>query len=68
MGAVELNVLSLMKDKGIDPSVLADLPGIGEEGAEKILKGNVSAIRLSSLAAICDALECEPGDVLRYIA
>jgi putative transcriptional regulator len=32
-----------------------------------ILKnGRARAIRFSTLAAICDALECQPGDVLRY--
>lgn len=32
-----------------------------------ILKtGKAKAIRLSTLAAICEALECSPGDLLEY--
>lgn len=33
-----------------------------------ILKtGKAKAIRFSTLAAICDALDCQPGDILAYI-
>jgi len=28
--------------------------------------GHARAIRFSTLAAICDALECQPGDVLTW--
>lgn len=32
-----------------------------------ILKtGKAKAIRFSTLAAICDALDCQPGDILTY--
>ena len=32
-----------------------------------ILKtGKAKAIRFSTLAAICEALECQPGDILEY--
>lgn len=66
MGTIELNILELMKEKGLDESSLADIPAIGEDGASRIISGNISAIRLSSLAAICDALQCQPGDVFTY--
>lgn len=66
MGTVELNLLELMEEKGMSESDLASIPGIEGEGASKIIDGRVSAIRLSSLAAICDALQCTPGDVLKY--
>lgn len=68
MGTVELNVLEVMKEKSVSPEDLAALPGIGEESVNKIVEGPVSAVRLSTLAAICDGLGCEPGDVLRYTA
>lgn len=68
MGTVELNLLELMDERGLSEADLANIPGIEDEGASKILEGKVSAIRLSSLAAICYALQCEPGDVLKYTA
>lgn len=66
MGTIELNIVELMNERGLTEADLADIPGIEEEGASKIVAGKMSAIRLSSLAAICDALKCEPGDVLKY--
>lgn len=34
-----------------------------------ILKNNkVKAVRLSTLDAICKALDCQPGDILEYVA
>ncbi len=68
MGTVELNLSDVMKEKGISPEQLAALPGIGEESARKIIEGPVSAVRLSTLAALCDGLGCKPGDVFRYTA
>lgn len=66
MGTIELNIVELLNERGLTEADLANIPEIDEEGASKIVAGKVSAIRLSSLAAICDALECEPGDVLKY--
>lgn len=68
MGTVELNIIELLRDRNLSPEDLAEMRGIGNDGAEKLLNGKVSAIRLSTLASICDALQCEPGDVFRYSA
>lgn len=68
MGTIELNILELMKEKGLDESSLADIPAIGEDGASRIINGNISAIRLTTLAAICDALQCQPGDLFTYVS
>ena len=32
----------------------------------KLKNGRVSAIRFSTLEAICEALDCQPGDILEY--
>lgn len=32
----------------------------------KLKNGHVSAIRFSTLEAICEALDCQPGDILEY--
>mgnify|MGYP002466842582 FL=1 len=32
----------------------------------KIKNNKVSAIRFSTLAAICETLDCAPGDILKY--
>ena len=32
----------------------------------KLKNGRVNAIRFSTLEAICDVLDCQPGDILEY--
>ena len=32
----------------------------------KLKNGHISAIRFSTLIAICEALHCQPGDILEY--
>jgi putative transcriptional regulator len=32
----------------------------------KLKTGKVSAVRFSTLEAICDVLDCQPGDILEY--
>lgn len=36
------------------------------EWRNKIKTGKVSAIRFSTLNAICDVLDCQPGDILEF--
>lgn len=40
--------------------------GIANVNLSKIKTGKVSAIRFSTLNAICKALDCQPGDILEY--
>lgn len=68
MGTVELNLLEVLSEKNMSLDEFASFPGIGKESASKITEGAVSAVRLSTLAAICDGLGCNPEDVFRYIA
>ncbi len=45
---------------------LAEKVGIANVNLSKIKTGKVNAIRFSTLDAICDALDCQPGDILEY--
>ena len=47
---------------------LADLVGITPQNLFKLKTGRARAVRFSTLEAICQALECQPGDILRYEA
>jgi putative transcriptional regulator len=47
---------------------LADKVGITLANLSILKTGKAKAIRFSTLAAICDALECQPGDLLGYEA
>lgn len=45
---------------------LADAVGLTEANISTIKSGRARAIRFSTLAAICDYLECQPGDILEF--
>ncbi len=43
---------------------LAERIGITEQNLSLLKSGKVKGIRFETLAAICDALDCQPGDIL----
>lgn len=45
---------------------LTERVGITMANISVLKNGKVKAIRLSTLEAICQALECQPGDILEY--
>lgn len=56
----------VMADRKISLNSLAEKVGIANVNLSKIKTGKISAIRFSTLDAICDALDCQPGDILEY--
>ena len=40
--------------------------GISNVNLSKIKNNKVTAVRFSTLAAICEALDCEAGDILEF--
>ena len=55
-----------MADRKISLNELADKVGIANVNLSNIKTGKVSAIRFSTLNAICDVLDCQPGDLLEF--
>lgn len=47
---------------------LAEAIGITEQNLSVLRAGRAKAIRFSTLAAICRALDCQPGDLLEFDA
>jgi putative transcriptional regulator len=47
---------------------LAERIGITEQNLSLLKSGKVKGIRFDTLAAICAALECQPGDILEAVA
>ena len=45
---------------------LAEAIGITEQNLSVLRAGRAKAIRFSTLAAICRALDCQPGDLLEF--
>lgn len=55
-----------MVDRKMSLNELAEKVGISNVNLSKLKNNRVTAIRFSTLAAICDALDCQPGDILEY--
>ena len=56
-----------MADRKMSLNELSERVGIANVNLSKIKTGKVSAIRFSTLEAICEALGCQPGDILEYV-
>ena len=64
--AIILRLDRVMADRKISLNDLAEKVGIANVNLSKIKTGKISAIRFSTLNAICDILDCQPGDILEY--
>ncbi len=56
----------VMADRKISLKELAEKVGVANVNLSKLKTGKVSAIRFSTLEAICDVLDCQPGDILEF--
>ena len=56
----------VMADRKMSLNELAEKVGITNVNLSKLKTGKVSAIRFSTLEAICEALDCQPGDLLEF--
>lgn len=66
MGKIYLELDVMMARRHMSLNDLADSVGITNVNLSKIKNNKVNAIRFSTLSGICQALECEPGDILKY--
>ena len=56
----------MMADRKISLNELSEKEGVANVNLSKMKNGRISAIRFSTLEAICDVLDCQPGDILEY--
>ena len=64
--AIILRLDRVMADRKISLNELSEKVGVANVNLSKLKNGHVSAIRFSTLDAICAALNCQPGDILEY--
>lgn len=58
----------MLEKRGMKSNELADIVGITTANLSILKTGKARAIRFSTLEAICQALECQPGDILEFVA
>ena len=66
MGKIILRLDRVMADRKMSLNELSDRVGVSNVNLSKIKTGKISAIRFSTLEAICETLACQPGDILEY--
>ena len=64
--AIILRLDRVMADRKMSLNELAERVGISNVNLSKIKTGKISAVRFSTLNAICDVLDCQPGDILEF--
>ena len=64
--AIILRLDRVMADRKIALNELAEKVGISNVNLSNLKTGKVKAVRFSTLDAICNVLNCQPGDILEY--
>ena len=64
--SIILRLDRVMADRKMSLNELSEKVGVANVNLSKLKNGHVSAIRFSTLDAICEALDCQPGDILEY--
>ena len=66
MGKIILRLDRVMADRKISLKDLSERVGVSNVNLSKMKTGKISAVRFSTLEALCEALSCQPGDILEY--
>jgi putative transcriptional regulator len=61
-----INLDVMMARRKMSVTALSEKVGITMANLSILKNGKAKAIRLSTLEAICKALDCQPGDILEY--
>jgi putative transcriptional regulator len=62
--AVDIDVMLAKRKMSVGE--LADRVGITPANLAVLKNGRAKAVRFTTLAALCDVLKCQPGDLLRF--
>lgn len=62
-----INIDVMLARRKMSVTELAERVGITLANISVLKNGKVKAIRLSTLEAICKALDCQPADILEYV-
>ena len=63
---IKINLEKILEDRGMKSNELAEKIGITTANLSILKTGKAKEVRFSTLEAICEALNCQPGDILHY--
>lgn len=61
-----INLDRILEKRNMKSYELADAIGITNANLSILKTGKAKAVRFSTLEAICEVLQCQPGDILEY--
>ncbi|MBC1210980.1 helix-turn-helix domain-containing protein [Listeria booriae] len=64
--AIIINIDVMLAKRKMSVTELSEKVGITMANLSILKNGKAKAVRFSTLEAICEALDCQPGDVLEY--
>ena len=64
--SIIVNVDVMLAKRKMTSGELAEKVGITQANLSILKTGKAKAVRVSTLEAICKALDCQPGDILEY--
>lgn len=64
--AIIVNLDVMMAKRKIRSKELAERIGITEANLSILKTGKAKAVRFSTLEALCNELDCQPGDILEF--
>lgn len=64
--AIIINIDVMLARRKMSVTELTQKVGITMANLSILKNGKAKAVRLSTLEAICKALDCQPGDILEY--
>lgn len=63
---IVVNLDVVMAKRKMSSGELAEKIGLSQANLSILKTGKAKAVRFSTLEAICEALDCQPGDILEY--
>jgi putative transcriptional regulator len=64
--AIIVNLDVMLAKRKMRSKELAERIGITEQNVSLLKSGKVKGVRFETLEKICEALRCQPGDILEY--
>lgn len=63
---IKIELDQILKERNMTSKELAEIIDLTEANLSILRSGKAKAIRFTTLDAICKALNCNPGDILKY--
>ncbi len=65
--AIVVRLDVMLAKRKVRSNELAEAIGITQSNLSLLKSGHVRGVRFSTLEAICEALDCQPGELLEYV-